>query len=107
MKLDAAKLCAARARAGITLRSLSERSGVSVRTLQRCEEGAPAAAATIRRLAIALHLQPDDLRADAPAPPSESKRRKGLTYDEAFAEILAGRVTTGDAFASAIFPCEP
>lgn len=109
MKINADKLRDARTRRGLSLEQLAKGSGITPRTLRAYEEGNPGSANTIRRLAAALFVQPDDLRSDGPSASELARIAAGGSFrsmDTGFMEIIGARVLTGEELAQAMFPCD-
>jgi transcriptional regulator with XRE-family HTH domain len=109
VKIDAEKLKHARTSRGLSLEQLAKGSGITLRTLRAYEEGNPGSASTIRRLAAALFVQPDDLRSDGPSASELARIAAGESFrslDKGFMEIIGARVLTGEELAQAMFPCD-
>lgn len=60
--VDAGKIKAARERAGLTIRALSEKTGLSTATIQHAEAGKSTRMTTLRKIAAACNVSPEDLQ---------------------------------------------
>lgn len=60
--VDAGKIKAARESAGLTIRALSEKTGLSTATIQHAEAGKPTRMATLKKIAAACGVSPEDLQ---------------------------------------------
>ena len=60
--VSAVKIKAARKSAGLTIRALSEKTGLSTATIQHAEAGKPARMKTLEKIAAACNVTPEDLQ---------------------------------------------
>ena len=60
--VDAGKIKAARESAGLTIRALSEKTGLSTATIQHAEAGKPTRMTTIKKIAAACNVSAEDLQ---------------------------------------------
>ena len=60
--VDAGKIKAARESAGLTIRALSEKTGLSTATIQHAEAGKPTRMTTLKKIAAACNVSPEDLQ---------------------------------------------
>ncbi len=60
--VDAGKIKAARESAGLTIRALSEKTGLSTATIQHAEAGKPTRMTTLKKIAAACNVYPEDLQ---------------------------------------------
>lgn len=60
--VDAGKIKAARENAGLTIRALSEKTGLSTATIQHAEAGKPTRMTTLEKIAVACNVSPKDLQ---------------------------------------------
>lgn len=60
--VNAGKIKAARESAGLTIRALSEKTGLSTATIQHAEAGKPTRMTTLRKIAAACNVSPEDLQ---------------------------------------------
>lgn len=60
--VSAVKIKAARESAGLTIRALSEKTGLSTATIQHAEAGKPTRMKTLEKIATACNVSPEDLQ---------------------------------------------
>ena len=60
--VSAIKIKAARKNAGLTIRALSEKTGLSTATIQHAEAGKPTRMTTLKKIAAAFNVSPEDLQ---------------------------------------------
>lgn len=60
--VSAVKIKAARESAGLTIRALSEKTGLSTATIQHAEAGKPTRMKTLEKIAAACNVTPEDLQ---------------------------------------------
>lgn len=60
--VSAVKIKAARESAGLTIRALSEKTGLSTATIQHAEAGKPTRMTTLKKIAAACNVSPEDLQ---------------------------------------------
>lgn len=60
--VSAVKIKAARESAGLTIRALSEKTGLSTATIQHAEAGKPTRMKTLEKIAAACNVSPEDLQ---------------------------------------------
>ena len=60
--VDAGKIKAARESAGLTIRALSEKTGLSTATIQHAEAGKPTRMKTLEKIAAACNVSAEDLQ---------------------------------------------
>lgn len=60
--VDAGKIKAARESAGLTIRALSEKTGLSTATIQHAEAGKPTRMTTLKKIAVACNVSAEELQ---------------------------------------------
>ena len=78
-----------RQRQALSMRALTELSGVTPTTIVRAEKGEPVYPTTVRKLAKALRVRPADLCGDAEQPPAMTEAPPLVAIGERQAVLVA------------------